>query len=164
MRWAPGFVDGQTDGVEIVIRGHHLPGRDFRNAGVPIHNVHVGLQVRQEPVGLVRADVPTAEWRVDVRVSVGDDDRFDFRGPAVHGPRGDRFLYLTWGDVDLDGRFTMFRRAKLMLDRIEPTLVRRALAESLCLTGTIDLTDSYGGPRCARVDPPALVWTAGGPP
>ena len=24
--------------MEIVIRGHNLPGKTFRNAGVPIHN------------------------------------------------------------------------------------------------------------------------------
>jgi hypothetical protein len=97
-------------------------------------------------------------------VAPGDDDELDFRGPAVHGPRGERFLYLTWGDVDLDGRFTMFRRAKLMLNRIDAELVRRAMAEDLPLLGTIDLTDGYGGPRCARVDPPALVWSLEGTP
>ena len=43
----------------------------------------------------------------------------DFKGPAVHGERGDRFLYLTWGDVDDYAHFRRFRRAKLMLNRID---------------------------------------------
>jgi len=145
--------------MEIVIRGHNLPGRDFRNVGVPIHNVHVGVQVRAEPHDLVRADAPTAEWHVDVRVEVDQDGAFDFKGPAVHGRRGERFLYLTWGDVGDGGTFAMFRRAKLMLDEIDPTLIRAAVESSKPLHATIDLTDDCGGPRCARVRPPALVWS-----
>lgn len=150
------------DVMDVVIEGHHLPGRDFRNAGVPIHNVHVALQVRTEPEGLVRADAPSATWRLSVRVE-STDDGFDFKGPAVHGKRGERFLYLTWGDVDIDGRFVMFRRAKLMLGAIDPGLVRAALAGGWPLVAAIDLTDEYGGPRCARCGPPALVWSTGSP-
>jgi uncharacterized protein DUF5990 len=86
---------------------------------------------------------------------------FDFRGPAVHGRRGDRVLDLTWGNVDDDGGFHMFRRAKLMLDRIDPKLVAIAERETLPLIGTIRLTDRRGGPRCARVDPPDLTWAIG---
>ncbi|HEX4982171.1 MAG TPA: DUF5990 family protein [Ilumatobacteraceae bacterium] len=143
--------------MEIVIRAHNMPGRNFRNACVPIHNVHVGVQVRSEPVGLVRADAECAEWHVDVRVETVDG-RFDFKGPAVHGSRGQRFLYLTWGDVNSAGGFAMFRRAKLMLDQIEPELIADALAGSRPLLATIDLTDGYGGPRCGRVGSPALTW------
>ena len=144
--------------MEIVVHGHHLPGRDFRNVGVPIHNVHVGVQIRQDPVALVRADAKSAEWRVEVRVETVDGT-FDFKGPAVHGSRGGRFLYLTWGDVGQNGEFAMFRRAKLMLDDVDPDLIRRALADSKPLRAVIDLTDGYGGPRCARVGPPDLVWS-----
>ena len=144
--------------MEIVIRGHDLPGRDFRNAGVPIHNVHVGVQVRRDPVDLVRGDATSAEWRVDVRVdTIGGE--LDFKGPAVQGARGERFLYLTWGDVGESGHFAMFRRAKLMLGQVDPALVHRALAESKPLIASINLTDGYGGPRCARVGPPDLVWS-----
>jgi len=145
--------------LEIVIRGHHLPGRTFRNAGVPIHGVHVGVQIRDEPTDLVPGDAAGAEWHVDVRVVTDDDGGLDLRGPAVHGPRGQRFLYLTWGDVTVDSPFTMFRRAKLMLGAVDPALVSRALADGGPLVATVDLTDGYGGPRCARVDAPALVWS-----
>jgi hypothetical protein len=78
----------------------------------------------------------------------------------VHGRRGERFLYLTWGDGDSAETFAMFRRAKLMLDAVDPALVRRALDSGQELVATIDLTDDQGCPRCARVGPPALVWTA----
>jgi len=149
--------------MEIVIRGHNLPGRTFRTAGVPIHNVHVGIQVGAAPEGLVAADAASAEWHVDVRVAAGDDGAFDFKGPAVHGRRGERFLYLTWGDVDVSAKgdgFAMFRRAKLMLGAIDPGLIRDALERQVALVGTIDLTDGFGGPRCARVDAPALTWSS----
>ena len=82
----------------------------------------------------------------------------DFRGPAVQGRRGERFVYLTWGDVAADGAFEMFRRAKLMLHRIPADLVRPAIADRSMLVATVDLTGPDGGPRCARVDPPAIEW------
>jgi hypothetical protein len=146
------------ESVEIIIRGHNLPGRSFCSEGEPLDNVHVGVQVRRDPVDLVAGDAPAADWRVDVRVET-TEGQLDFKGPAVHGPRGQRFLYLTWGDVGADGNFTMFRRAKLMLDRIDPGMVREALTGQRPLQATIDLTDGRGCPRCARVDEPALSWT-----
>ena len=150
--------------MEIVIRGHNLPGRMFRNAGVPIHNVHVAVQVREAPEGLVAGDADSAEWHVDVRVVADDDGGYDFNGPAVHGKRGERFLYLTWGDVNVAAKtdaagFAMFRRAKLMLGAVDHALIREALERDVALIGSIDLTDGHGCPRCARVDAPALVWS-----
>ena len=71
----------------------------------------------------------------------------DFRGDAVHGRKGERFVYLTWGTLK-DGSFRMFRRAKLMLD-----VLPRGVEE---ITVDIDLTDQSGMPRCARLSAPAL--------
>ncbi|MDQ3469763.1 MAG: DUF5990 family protein [Actinomycetota bacterium] len=84
----------------------------------------------------------------------------DLRGPAVHGSRGDRFLYLTWGDVDPDGSFAMFRRAKLMIADIEPDLLTATAAGDGNLVATIGLTDACRAPLCARVRPPAVRWHA----
>jgi len=100
------------------------------------------------PPPLVPADRTRATWTLDVDV-VHTDGTLDFRGPAVQGRRGERFVYLTWGNVDADGGFEMFRRAKLMLDRIEPALVESALAHD-GLRARVDLTGDGGGPRCAR--------------
>ena len=159
LRLAP--LAGSVAEMDVVIRGHDLPGRTFRHAGVPVHGVHVGVQVRSDPTDLVPGDAAAAEWRVDVRAVVGDDGELDFRGPAVHGSRGERFVYLTWGDVTVESRFTMFRRAKLMLGAIDPAVVRRALDDGRPLVATLALTDCYGGPVCGRVEPPAIVWTVG---
>ena len=144
--------------MRVVITGVNLPGRTFcRPDGSPLENVHVGVQVRRDPSELVRADAAEAHWELDVD-TVRTDAGLDFRGSAVQGKRGERFLYLTWGEVHADGTFEMFRRAKLMLNRIDPDLVASAV-DAGCLAATVDLTGRGGGPRCARVDPPAVVWS-----
>ena len=53
----------------------------------------------------------------------------------------------------------MFRRGKLMLDRIDPAVVATAVEGGRTLVATVSLTDEKGGPRCARYDPPAIAWT-----
>jgi hypothetical protein len=120
-------------------------------------NVHVGVQLQRDPAQLVRADDSEAHWEVDVEV-VRKDGTHDFRGPAVQGRRGERFIYLTWGNLTGGNDFEMFRRAKLMLSRVEPELIEAA-AKAGCLRAVVDLTDDRGGPRCARVDPPAVAWS-----
>jgi hypothetical protein len=130
--------------VRLVIDGWNLPGRDCGSH----HDVHVGVQLRREPVELVPAD-RDARWEVDIEVVDREDGR-DFRGPAVQGRRGERFVYLTWGEGAGD-RFSMFRRAKLMLDDVPD-------ADRARVTARVDLTDESGMPRCARLRPPALTW------
>jgi hypothetical protein len=123
--------------VRLVIHGHHLPGLSCG----PYSNIHVAVQVHSEPAELVRADAEQAEWTIDLRTPDGD-----FRGPAVQGRTGERFVYLTWGTVD-DHTFTMFRRAKLML---------ADLPSAPEVHVDVHLTDEHGMPRCARLRPPAL--------
>ena len=148
--------------MQVIIQGTDLPGLTFCDpAGAALSNVQVGVQIGREPHDLVPGDAATARWELDLTVATHEDGSLDFKGPAVHGKRGDRFLYLTWGNVDHNGGFEMFRRAKLMLNRIDPELVRAAQSSHLPLVGTVRLTDRRGGPRCARVDPPDLVWALG---
>jgi uncharacterized protein DUF5990 len=144
--------------VRVAITGTNPPGREFcRPDGSTMDNVHVGVQVRREPAQLIRADRREISWTVDIDV-VPAEDGFDFRGSAVQGRRGDRFLYLTWGQVGTDGAFEMFRRAKLMLDRVDPQLIESAMVTGR-LDVRVDLTGPDGGPRCARVDSPAIAWS-----
>ena len=49
-----------------------------------------------------------------------------------------------------------------MLDRVDPAVMQRAIDDSRGLTATVQLTDAQGCPRCARVDPPAVKWSAAG--
>ena len=146
--------------MRIVIEGHDLPGADFVSDGVALHNVHVAVQIGKEPVSPVRGDARAARWDVDVR-GVFDDAGPDLRGPAVHGKKGERFLYLTWGDVGADGSVSMFRRAKLMVGDIDPEMLVAAIRDDGALVASLSLTDQCGGPRCARVRPPAINWRPG---
>lgn len=131
--------------MRLTIEGHHLPGA---SCGL-YDDLHVGVQVGKDPIDLIRADAASARWEVNIEV-MNTPDGADFRGPAVQGRRGERFVYLTWG-TGSDDSFTMFRRAKLMLaDVPDPS------AETV--TAQIHLTDGGGMPRCARLTPPALQW------
>ena len=66
------------------------------------------------------------------------------------------------GDVGPAGSFDMFRRAKLMLGAIEPAVIAAAHRPGGVLVATLGLTDAKGGPLCARVVPPTVVWSAEG--
>ncbi len=103
-------------------------------------------------------DSESAVWSTTIEVldrpDHPDAGRIDFRGPAVQGKRGSRFVYLTWGDVRPDGTFVLVRRAKLMLDDLLPF---DPLADpDQTVVARVDLTDECGGPRCARLRAPAL--------
>ncbi len=130
-------------GVLVILRAHDLPGRTWDRYG----DIHVALQVGTAPQDPVAADLAAATWQTDVTVTPDD-----FRGQAVQGKRGDRFLYLTWGELH-EGSFTMFRRAKLMLADLGPGVATAAHA-----IGTLGLTDARGGPLCGRVVPPTITW------
>jgi hypothetical protein len=133
-----GYLASYAEGMRLVIRGHHLPGRTCGR----YDDIHVGLQVGRDPSGLVPADADRAEWATEIHTQGGD-----FRGPAVQGRKGERFIYLTWGTF-ADDTFSMFRRAKLML----ADLPRGVQA----VTVDVDLTDEQGMPRCARLGPSAF--------
>lgn len=84
----------------------------------------------------------------------------DYRGPWVQGKRGDRFLYLCWGQDEGSG-FVGFRRAKLMLGVLDPAEMASARADAV-LEGRLSLVDAHGGPVCAAIRPPTIRWTLRG--
>jgi hypothetical protein len=150
--------------VDIRIVGVELPGRtcaDPRPGGLEYENVHVGVQRRKDVVDLVPGDAPDAEWNLTVD-TVTKDGALDQRGPFVHGKRGDRFLYLSWGTVDDADHFEMFRRAKLMFGAVPDELLRTAQVPGRRLVGTVRMQHDDGMPRCAAVRPPVIEWTVDG--
>jgi hypothetical protein len=138
--------------VQIVIEGTDLPAGD---------GVLVGVQVGGDVVDLVPADASSARWAVDVDVVPTPDGGLDVRGRAVQGRRGGRFLYLSWGNRTGEAGFSMFRRAKLMLDAVDPETLRAA-DRSGTLVASLGLTAPDGSPRCAAVRPPDITWSARG--
>ncbi len=131
--------------------GTELPGMTCATAptksGV-YTSVHVGVQRGTEVIDLVRGDAEQAVFDFDVAVRAGR-----FSGPYVHGRDGERFIYLSWGEAT-DGTFTMFRRAKLQLDSIDPEA-----SDGRTVEGRVSLTDDCGHPLCASVRPPRIQWS-----
>ncbi|MFJ9814178.1 DUF5990 family protein [Streptomyces sp. NPDC101151] len=153
--------------MRIRIHAVQLPGRIFASGasadGGPTEyrDIHVAVQRRDrrdELLDLHPGDAPFATWTLECTATASPNG-VDVRGPYVQGRPGGRFIYLSWGAVDGAGTFTMFRRAKLMLDAV-PTDVLDAAARTGLLLGRLGLTDACGGPLCARVVPPAVTWTA----
>jgi hypothetical protein len=149
--------------VRIEIQGHDLPGRSCGpspDSPGGYHNIHVGVQrrnAREELLGLLPGDAPSANWSFECTPSV---DGTDLKGPYIQGSPGGRFIYLSWGTVDSDQAFRLFRRAKLMLDAVPPDVLSAAAAAGV-LVGRLGLTDRKGNPVCASVRPPEIEWRAG---
>jgi hypothetical protein len=150
----------RTVGFRVV--GTNLPGLKFgRSAGALVDRepVYVGIQRRREVVDLVPGDAPQAVFNFAVDVTSSPGEALDFRGPFVHGEKGRRFVYLSWGELGADGGFSMFRRAKLHLSAIEPgDLVRSLGSDAPAVEGSIDLTDDDGGPICGSAASEKLSW------
>lgn len=124
-------------------------------------NIHVAVQRRDRPAELLApqpGNAPSATWTLDCTTSASPNGT-EVKGPYVQDRLGRRFIYLSWGTVDESGTFTMFRRAKLLLDVISADVLAAAARDGL-LVGRLGLTDARGGPLCARVEPPHITWTA----
>jgi len=144
--------------VHIRIEGSDLPGRpgSAQADALRLGNVHVGMQRKAEVIARVGAGAPAATWEFEI-TSREVDGLLDVGGPYVHGRPGARFLYLSWGTVDGE-TFAMFRRAKLLFGDIPTALLRAAHDDGGVLVARLGLTDTDGGPRCARVRPPDITW------
>ena len=141
--------------LNIKIVGERLPGRTCGDHA----NVHIGVQRGDEVIQVQPADAPSVRFSFGIVLREQEDGSFDFRSPFVHGKPGDRFFYLSWGDVDDDGTFTMFSRIKLMLAAVPPGLVT---PQTGTLEGYLVLSDDLGRPLAAAVRPPAINWSSGG--
>lgn len=160
--------------LTVVIDGYDLPGLTCQPEpdGTRHRNIHVALSGKSDDrpgltfpgrprraIEPVPGDAGSARWEVPVTVR-RDADGFDFTGPFVGGARDDRNVGLAWGDVPGDGTLRLFRGAKLRLIDIDPAVIEKAMRPGYRLVGRIRLTDPRGNPVCARVDPPALTWSA----
>ncbi len=123
--------------------------------------VRVGVQRLKDVEQLATTDTITITWDLEATLHRDADGAIDLRGPYVHGRRGDRFLYLSWGRIDAGGTVAMFRRAKLMLRAVDNATLEDAESTGRPLVGRLSLTGRDGTPVCAAVRPPAIAWTVG---
>jgi len=152
-------------GMLLRIEGVDLPGRRCGSApDFPGYdNIHVGVQRKDKPRELLdvqSADAARASWTMECQAVQGETGLV-LNGRYIQNRLGGRFVYLSWGQLDRGGQFQMFRRAKLMLDAVDPE-VMAAAARAGELVGTLRLTDAKGHPICASVRPPLITWAAGG--
>lgn len=144
--------------LQLRIVGHTLPGRRFSC----YEPVYVGVQRGRDVVQLAAGDASEAVFELTVDAAPRPEGDLDFRGPFVHGARGDRFLYLSWGTLGAGGEFTMFRRAKIRFSEIPAALLEHALLTGETLDAGLRLTGDRGGPLCAAVRPPQIRWQCRG--
>ncbi|WP_329215352.1 DUF5990 family protein [Streptomyces sp. NBC_00683] len=149
--------------MQIHIEASELPGRSCRPGTdfAGFDNIHVGVQRKDRPgelLGLHPGDAPSATWTLDC-TATPTADGIEVAGPYIQNRLGGRFVYLSWGTVDESGVFTMFRRAKLMMADVDGSVLDAA-ARTGHLTARLRLTDAEGQPRCARVRPPDITWSA----
>lgn len=143
--------------VPVRIIGRRLPGRTWSGRS----EIHVGVQRGSEVVGFVPGDTGEAHFDLELEVEeveLGGERAVDFRGPYVHGRRGERFIYLSWGEVDGSGQFTMFRRLKLHLGPLTEQFTPDALLSARRIRAFLELTDTKGRPVAASVRPPWVLW------
>lgn len=150
--------------LPLRIVGLGLPGRAFHDAGFTgrrWRNVHVGVQRGPDVVGRVPADAGEAIWDLVLTLDPGRDGALEIGGPFVHGRPGDRFLYLSWGDLAEDGSWNMFRRLKLWPGDAGAEALERATRPGHRLELRLGLTDEHGTPLCGgRAVAGRMRWVA----
>jgi hypothetical protein len=142
------------DQVTLLLHCWNLPGACFDTHTA----VRLGVQRGRDVVDDVSADVKDVTFTVPLRI--GDDNgkgHPNFLGPYAHGTPQERFIYLNWGERR-NGQWEGFRRAKIMLQDLDPELVEEAVRNSQPIEATIDMTDKKGGPLCARVRSTNIRW------
>ena len=121
------------------------------------HGVLFGLQSKSGVDDPVPATASTTfHTEIHVRTS---RDSVDFAGHHVHGRRGDRFIYLSWGLPDQTEPFVMFARAKIKLAHIPPDLLERAHEHGQALRAEVQATNAKGQPASGTINPPAIQWS-----
>jgi hypothetical protein len=141
--------------VQVELVCVDMPGSVFEERT----GVRLGVQERQQVVDDLPADTEPAVFWFAVRVK-GDPrvEDPDFAGPYVQGRRGQRFVYLCWGER-IDGVWNGFRRAKLSLHALPWHKIGEALETGSPLRATLRMSDERGGPVAASLKAERVDWT-----
>jgi len=137
--------------IALRLEGYDAPGKDCPAPD----GVGLGIQEGREVVGVLMSSEPAPRFRGHLQVT-STDDGFKLGGPFVHGPAGDKFLYLAW--IHLKSREAM-SRMKFRLADIDPALIRQAHDDGGVLVGKVALTNAQGKPASGSIRPPQIIWT-----
>lgn len=140
--------------IRLEIHGTSLPGLRFQER----QSVRLGIQAGREVLDEVPGDAVEARFSAILRVTRLDDATLDFGGPHVFGTRGDRFIYLCWGER-IGGAWDGFRRAKIKLGYVPAEIWDEAMREGRTVVGRLELTDAKGEPKCASLRPDEVSWS-----
>lgn len=99
----------------------------------------------------------SAEFRVQIEVR-SSNEGLDFAGDHVHGRRGDRSMYLSWGVAEATEPFVLFARAKIKLAHIPADLVELAVQQRRPLQADLEATNARGQPASGTINAPAISW------
>jgi hypothetical protein len=144
-------VTTSTLTIAFWIEGYDAPGSSCPGPD----GIGLGIQQGTEVVGVLPSSTESPRFSGEVAM-VSDGDVTDYSGPYIHGPRGDRFLYLTW--LHLKSRESM-ARIKLKLSDIDPELLASAARDGKVVQGRVKLTNRLGKPASGSVRPPDVEWT-----
>lgn len=120
------------------------------------HGVLFGLQAGRD-VDDPRPATRTTGFETEIEIIAGDEG-IDFRGRHVHGGKGDRFLYLSWGVPDATEPFVMVARAKIKLVDVPAELLDEVTTRGGALVCQLQATNDRGQPASGSIRPPAVEW------
>lgn len=143
------------DDLTIEVTCRDLPGICFSDRQNPegrtYEPVYLGIQKGDDVAEAVRADQKQVIFRPTFKVGRQPGGSPNFLGPFAKGTPRERFFYLCWGVVDQEGRFKMFRRAKIHLNHLKWNHLRAALNSNTPLKVVIDMTGHKGDPICGSI-------------
>lgn len=145
------------DEITLRIHCHELPGMAWGGRS----GVRLGIQKGRDVVDDVPADAAEVTFTVPLRVKISPhSDAPDFSGPFVQGAKGDRFIYLNWGER-LAGadEWEGFSRAKLLLTDLSRARIANALQSGRPLKVSVRMTDARGRLVCASLRGDEVQWT-----
>jgi len=148
--------------MELTIRiiGEDLADIDFgeRGAGERRSRLFLGIQKGQETIDPVPVTDGTATFTARFSVSPLPDGGTNFLGPYAHGPRTERFCYLTWIEEAPGGMPHLFSRIKLHLSPLRWERVEAAARTGTPIVMRLSLLGKRGGPAVASVPHDAIQW------
>lgn len=150
------------DKIVIKLICKNLPGIRFEDPhpGQPLvrEPVYLGIQVGEEVFETVPANRRQVTFIPSFRIGTRNDGSPNFLGPFAHGTPTERFIYLSWGVRKSEGKFEMFRRAKIHLSHLTWKEIKKSINSKKPITAELSLTDAKGNPLCASVKEPHIRW------